>query len=178
MKSYSDSFKRKMVQRLLMPNGPSQLALSAELGIPQTTLSNWKRRSATLSSVSNTKAPGAASRSRRPEDWTAQERLRIVMEARGLEDKELGEFLRREGLHEETLAQWRKAAEEAALDALQPAGPTRARGGDRKRIKQLERQLERKDKALAEAAALLILKKKVQDIWGDEDDDTGEKSDK
>jgi transposase-like protein len=167
-----------MVQRLLLPNGPTQIALAAEVGVPQTTLSNWKRRSDSLSIVSKTEKPGAASRSRRPEDWTAQERLRIVMQASGLAESELGELLRREGLHEETLEAWRKAVQEAALDALQPAGPARARGGDRKKIKQLERELARKEKALAEAAALLVLKKKVQAIWGDEDDDTSEKNDK
>jgi transposase len=43
---------------------------------------------------------------------------------------------------------------------------------DAKRIKKLERELRRKEKALAEAAALLVLQKKVQAIWGDEDDDT------
>ena len=46
------------------------------------------------------------------------------------------------------------------------------------RIKELERELRRKDKALAETAALLVLKKKVQAIWGDEDDDTEPKSGK
>lgn len=178
MKSYSDSFKRKMVERLLMPNAPSASALSREVGVPQPTLSMWKRSFGTLASVSSNKTPGSASRPRRPEDWSAQERLRAVNEASKLADQELGEFLRREGLHEETLAAWRRAAEEAALAALQPAGPTRARGGDRKRIKQLERELARKDKALAEAAALLVLKKKAQAIWGDEDDDTNEENDK
>lgn len=178
MKSYSDSFKKKMVQRLLMPNAPSASSLSKEVGVPQPTLSMWKRNAGSVGFVSNKNTPGAASRPRRPEDWSAQERLRVVNEATRLAEKDLGEFLRREGLHEETLQAWRKAAEQAALDALQPAGPVRARGGDRKRIKQLERELARKDKALAEAAALLVLKKKVQAIWGDEDDDTSEENDK
>jgi transposase-like protein len=163
-----------MVQRLLLPNAPSAYALSKEVGVPQPTLSRWTRALGNVVAVSTKKTPGAASRSRRPEDWTAQERLRIVLEASKLGDAELGEFLRREGLHEETLAQWR----EAALEALQPAAPARARGGDRKRIKQLERELARKDKALAETAALLVLKKKVQAIWGAEDDDTSEENDK
>ena len=44
-------------------------------------------------------------------------------------------------------------------------------------MRELEKQLRRKDKALAEAAALLVLQKKAQAIWGDEDDDTGAKSD-
>lgn len=177
MKSYSDSFKKKMVQRLLMPNAPSASALSREVGVPQPTLSMWKRSFGTVSSVSNKNTPGSASRPRRPEDWSAQDRLRVVNEASRLSEVELGEFLRREGLHEETLHTWRKAAEDAALEALQPTGPVRARGGDRKRIKQLERELARKDKALAEAAALLILKKKAQAIWGDVDDDTSEGND-
>jgi transposase-like protein len=167
-----------MVQRLLMPNAPSAAALSKEVGVPQPTLSLWKRKAGTVFAVSNKNTPGSASRPRRPEDWSAQERLRVVNEASRLSEAELGEFLRREGLHEETLLAWRKAAQDAALEALQPAGPVRARGGDRKRIKQLERELARKDKALAEAAALLVLKKRAQAIWGDEDDDTNEGNDK
>jgi transposase-like protein len=138
----------------------------------------WKRKAATVVAVSNKSTPVSASRPRRPEDWSAQERLRVVNEASRLSEAELGEFLRREGLHEETLRGWRNAVQDAALEALQPAGSVRARGGDRKRIKQLERELARKDAALAEAAALLVLKKKAQAIWGDEDDDTSEENDK
>jgi transposase-like protein len=108
---------------------------------------------------------------RRPEDWTALERLRAVAEASGLSGDELGEFLRREGLHEEALAEWRQAA----LDALQPSAPN-ARSGDKKHIKRLERELLRKEKALAEAATLLVLKKKAQELWGDEDDDTSDET--
>jgi hypothetical protein len=44
-------------------------------------------------------------------------------------------------------------------------------------MRELRRELKRKDKALAETAALIVLKKKVQAIWGDEDDDTDPKSD-
>jgi len=64
--------------------------------------------------------------------------------------------------------QWRIALDEGG----------RASASTNKRIRQLERELARKDKALAEAAALLVLQKKVQAIWGDEDDDTDEKKDK
>lgn len=162
------------MQRLLLPNGPSATALAQEVGVPQPTLSRWTRTFGSVVAVSKKNTPGAASGSRRPEDWSAQERLRILGEASRLGDKELGEFLRREGLHEETLEAWRAAA----LEGLQPVPAARARGGDKKRIKQLERELTRKDKALAEAAALLVLKKKVQSIWGDGDDDTDEENDK
>ena len=50
------------------------------------------------------------------------------------------------------------------------------RQAEAQRIRQLERELHRKDKALAEVAALLALKKKVNEIWGDGDDDTTTKS--
>jgi len=172
MPTYSESFKRKIVQRVLLPGGPSAYALSKEVGIGQPTISRWVR---TLGNVirMNDNRGGAASGSRRPEDWSAAERLRVVMEASKLGDEELGELLRREGLHEETLSDWR----EAVLDALQPK-QARPSAADKKRIKQLERELARKDKALAEAAALIILKKKAQAIWGDADDDTDENNDK
>jgi transposase len=107
---------------------------------------------------------------RRPEDWSPEERLRVVLEASRLSDDELGAFLRREGLSEAVLEEWRTAA----LDALRPQKKPSA---DSRRVRELEKQLRRKDKALAEAAALLVLQKKAQAIWGDEDDDTGPKSD-
>ena len=71
--------------------------------------------------------------------------------------------------------QWRAAARSRGCSRRRRRA---ARSGDRKRIKQLERELARKDKALAEAAALLVLQKKVQAIWGDEDDDTNEENEK
>ena len=55
------------------------------------------------------------------------------------------------------------------LVGLEPSPTTRV---VKKRIKDLEKELLRKDRALAEAAALLVLKKKAQDLWEDEDDDT------
>jgi transposase-like protein len=83
---------------------------------------------------------------------------------------ELGEFLRKNGIHGAQLEQWRKEAL-AGLGA-----PLRQRSTknspEAKKIRELEREVTRKDKALAETAALLVLKKKAQAIWGDEDDDT------
>jgi cell fate (sporulation/competence/biofilm development) regulator YlbF (YheA/YmcA/DUF963 family) len=47
-----------------------------------------------------------------------------------------------------------------------------------KKVRELERELYRKDKALAEVTALLALKKKVQELWGDEDGSTTERNGK
>ena len=97
-----------------------------------------------------------------------------MLAASQLSDAALGEFLRRQGLHREQLEEWKRALEEALA---QPRRSGRA-SGDAKRIKELERELVRKDKALAETAALLVLKKKMALLWGDGDDDTPPKSDK
>jgi transposase len=163
-----------MVQRMLLPGGPNATDLSPECGVHKATLSRWLREAASVKPVSNHNTPGAASWPRRPEDWTAQERLRVVTEAGKLSSEDLGEFLRREGLHEETLEEWSSAA----LDALSPTPPATTRGGDKKRIKQLEAELRRKDKALAETAALIVLQKKVRAIWGDGDADTSDDNEK
>jgi transposase-like protein len=108
---------------------------------------------------------------KRPQDWTAAEKLDAVLEASRLGEAELGEFLRTRGLHREHIEQWRSAAEGGLARPGQVSPEAR-------RVRELEKELRRKEKALAEAAALLVLKKKVEAIWGDEDDDTEPKSGK
>jgi transposase len=94
---------------------------------------------------------------RERKEWTGAEKLRVVLAAAGLEERALGALLRREGLHAAQLAAWRQAVE-TALDAparRAPAGPS----AETRRIQELERELARKERALAETAALLVLKK-------------------
>ena len=107
--------------------------------------------------------------------WNAAEKLRLLIEAGRFSDEELGEFLRRNGVHEATLKQWRSDAEEGLSDNKQRSNK---KSKEEKKIKELKRELRRKDKALAEASAILVLKKKVADIWGDQDDSTNEESEK
>ncbi len=106
---------------------------------------------------------GASSKGKKK--WTGAEKLRVLATAQGLSEHELGAFLRREGLHEAELLARRVAAEAA----LGEGGPRTPRLAEQRRIHELERELRRKDAALAETAALLVLKKKAQAIWGDED---------
>jgi hypothetical protein len=99
-----------------------------------------------------------------------------VLEAKRLSGSELGEFLRRRGLHEEQLRQWQETADAAALESLRGRKAT-GKSAEAKRVKELERELRRKEKALAEAAALLVLRKKAEALWGDEDASTESKTD-
>jgi hypothetical protein len=106
---------------------------------------------------------------KRPQDWNAKEKLAAVLEAASLSDEELGAFLRSKGLHEAQLQQWH----DQMLAGLEPLTvPRGKKAPETKRVRELEKELRRKDKALAETAALLVLKKKAQEIWGGEDDDT------
>jgi hemerythrin superfamily protein len=91
-----------------------------------------------------------------------------VIEFEGLDVEKQGEYLRREGLQSEHIAGWKKSME-AGLESG-GGGLTAANrsewAADKKKIKELERDLQRKDRALAEATALLVLKKKADLIWG------------
>jgi transposase-like protein len=170
VREYSKAFKSKMVQRMAGPGAVSANALAADTGIPQPTLSRWLKEAQDAGHMKPRRPSTEPNTERRPADWPPEERLRVVMEASRLRDQELGEFLRREGLHEATLTEWRAAA----LEAL---SPQRKAPAESKRVRELEKELRRKDKALAETAALLVLQKKIQAIWGDGDDDTDPKKD-
>lgn len=177
--TYSESFRSRIVSRLVGPRAISATALSKEVGISQGTLSRWLREASrvpvTVSDDREETSNGSAQERfrRRMQDWTSEEKLRVVLESMKLSDAELGAFLRREGLHEVQLREWR----EAALEALeQPSVSGKKRKKEAKRIRELEKELRRKEKALAEAAALLVLEKKLQVLWGAEDDDTDEES--
>ena len=76
-------------------------------------------------------------------------------------------------VHAAQLGEWRKQFIAAAsADKARHAKATK----EGKRIRELERELRRKDKALAEVTALLALKKKLEMLWGDEGADTSTKS--
>ena len=181
---YSDMFKRKMIQKMTGPEAISALALSKQVDVSQTTLSKWLRN-VNINPVFNftnlsTDVPVEAKHNmtpKRPDDWSPEEKLNAVLDSAPLSDEELGTFLRKKGLHETYLQQWRlQILNGLGKDSTQKK--TKQNKADIKRIKALEKELRRKDKALAETAALLVLKKKVQQIWGDEDDNTGPKNEK
>ena len=155
---YSEAFKTKMVKKMLGSNGRSATALSMQVGISQATLSRWLREACTMPRMNKTNGKSKAKK------WTTMEKLRVVVEASQLSDEELGAFLRREGIHEAQLQEWRKVAEETFAGDSRRKGRKASR--EAKKIKALERDLHRKDKALAEVSALLVLKKKPRRSGG------------
>ncbi len=174
---YPDVFKNAMIQKMTGTDAISATALSKQVDVPQVTLSKWLRMAGVDQSYvfpnnahEYTKM-AKRTNSRRPNDWSAEDKLKIIVEASSLDDEQLGAFLRSKGLHQTHLDQWRSQMLNGLQNGSSKKKPRR-KNVDAKRIRALEKELNRKDKALAETAALLVLKKKVQEIWGDEDDPT------
>ena len=162
-----------MIKRLVGPDRVSASELSREVGVSQATLSRWKRQAHTLSPMSGSedKSKKEAKSSRQ---WSSSEKLQVVVDAAQLSEDELGSFLRSRGLHSSQLEEWRLLAMNAAQQALESsAKPKRRKASpEAKQVKALEKELLRKDRALAEVTALLALKKRMQELWGDEEGDT------
>jgi transposase len=171
---YSAAFRSRMVSRLVGPNPISATALGKETGLHQATLSRWLKEASTLErTMARKKSPPIPPPPKQPQEWSPEEKLAIVLEAGSLSEGELGVYLRSKGIHAAILEEWRRQA----LSGIRGTERASKLQADSRKVRELERELRRKEKALAEAAALLVLKKKAQEIWGDEDDDTGPKSD-
>jgi transposase len=155
---YTESFKKAMVQKLLLPGGPSILELSREIGVSNQSLYNWKAKYQNRGS----EYPDYA---RSPRQWTDTEKYEALLEAAKLTGEDLGKWLREKGLRSEHIESWQH---EMKKNLNQQKKNTELKEA-KKRIKELEREVRRKDKALAEMSALVVLKKKVEILWGDEE---------
>ena len=161
---YSEEFKARLVKRVCAPGGPSPYALASEVGVSRTALYSWVNEArGKVMKKKRAKAP-----SRRPMDWSAAEKLAAVVHCGGLDEEELGRYLRKEGLHEEHLQEWRQQCEQS----LNPKAQAQRERDLKKDNQRLNRELIRKEKALAEAAALLVLSKKMRAFWGEEGENT------
>jgi len=158
------------------PRPVSATALSKETGVSQATLSRWLRAAPTLPLMSGRDNDNEVQESRPARQWTAEEKLRVVLAAAQLSESQLGEFLRREGLHAVQIEEWRQVALAGAQSALAGSKGAAKNGPDARKIRELERDLDRKNRALAEVTALLALQKKVQALWGDADESTPSKN--
>lgn len=164
MPSYSSEMKETMVRKLCTPGGPSALHLSKQTGISQTALSRWKIQLGGMRPLKN----------RISDDLSPEEKLQVVFEALSLDEQKLGEFLRKKGLHSNQIDEWKREALSSFVSGSGKRGRPRKDtelAAAQEKIKHLERDLSRKNRALAEQTALVILQKKVQALWGQDEDD-------
>jgi hypothetical protein len=142
--------------------------ISAELSIHVVTLNNWRKARRLQGDVVPASEKG-------PEGWGATDKFMVVLETAGLNATELSAYCREWGLYPEQLERWRQATqganEKPVLTLKEQKKLERLLAQDQKEIKWLKQELRRKEKALAEAAALLIASKKIQAFWGEDGDD-------
>jgi transposase-like protein len=165
VKAYSAERKEAVLRRMMPPENKTVSELARETGITEQTLYTWRRQ------LKNQGMPVPGD-GKNPEGWSSEDKFAVVLETAALNTAELAEYCRRRGLYAEQIAAWRQACRLANANA---GGQARSCGEqskeDKRRIRQLEKELNRKEKALAEAAALLVLRKKAQAIWGDKEED-------
>jgi len=147
---------------MLPPNNASLSRLSKEEGISVGTLGKWRAEARAQGQFLPDAQAG-------PDGWTSEDKLSAVIETAALNEADLSAYCRQRGLYSEQIEVWRQACGRAndweRAASRQIARETREAN---KRVQQLERELARKEKALAEAAALMILRKKAEAIWGPE----------
>jgi transposase-like protein len=163
--NYSPELKEAMLRRMLPPNNESITKISKEEGISEQTLRNWRDSAR----ANGTPAPGTDAV---PEDWSTQDKFLVVVETAKLNETELADYARKKGLYVEQIKAWRDACMNANGGiAKEAARLNRELKEAEKKNKQLARELDRKEKALAEAAALLVLRKKAEAIWGEPEEE-------
>lgn len=139
--------------------------VAAEEGISEPTLYNWR----TEAKNKGIPVPGSG---KQGEDWPAEAKFAAVVETASLSEAGLSEYCRKKGLYPEQIEAWKQACINGTLGDSELNKEVRSQSQrDRKRIKELEKELRRKEKALAEAAALLVLRKKLDALRGE---DSGE----
>lgn len=157
MARYGQAFKDKAVARLLPPESASLGVVSREVGVGAATLERWRE--------------DAQTRPARGRAWSALARLEAVITTASMNEASKGAWCREHGVYPVDLDKWRASCTTALIDPQDAPASPQATRADRKRIKELERDLLRKDRALAETAALLVLSKKVSAIFSRGEDE-------
>lgn len=165
MSSYSSEFKSAIVNKLLGPKPPSIAELSKKSGIAPATLYSWLK-------IATSRAPlDIPRRVKRVSNWTKKEKLKALLDTANMSEEQLNAYCRKNGIYAAQLEQWK----DDLINELEGKGSSHQKTAQIKtleaEVNQLKKQLKRKDKALAEASAILFLKKKAQELWGDPEDE-------
>jgi transposase len=140
--------------------------IQKETGIGINTLYRWRDEARSKRGLS------ATTKYKTADKWSGQDKFTVVLETANLTEIEFSEYCREKGIYPEQVKEWREACVNANdNNAEQKVKASRELRTERKERERLEKELARKDKALAEAAALLVLRKKADAIWGTDDED-------
>ena len=162
---YSPERKEAVLKKMAPPHNRTVPDLAKEENISEATLYNWRKEARAKGILL---PDGEVT----PEGWTTKDKFAAVVETAALNEAEIAEYCRKRGIYPEQITQWRQACEEANdWDRTSSKRLQEQRRHDQKQIKQLEKEIKRKEKALAEAAAIMVLRKKAAAIWGEPEDE-------
>ena len=168
---HSTEFKEQALSKARLRGSRTLESVATELNMPLGTLKGWLKRS-------GSEGAGLAARPSLPGDvparqWTPGQRLLALQESHVLSGAELHAWCREKGLFEHQLKQWHEAfcttGGSGAIGSPEQRQANATLRDLQGQNHQLKRELHRKDRALAEAAALLVLQKKFQILWEGED---------
>lgn len=160
---YSTEMKEAVLKKALLGE-KTRIEIANEAGIGLSTLSYWLKNYRQDGNITLKK------QEKRPQDWTAEERIEALLKTESLSEEERVSWCRANGIFGHHLEQWKKDF----IASIKPK-PGKGKPDETRRLKKeilsLKKELNRKERALAETAALLVLKKKADFIWGEPEDD-------
>lgn len=161
---YPKEMKNAVVARIV--NGEESVSdICRDTGININTLYRWRDAAAKTGLSATTKYKQA-------DKWSSQDKFTVVLETANLNEIEFSEYCRKKGLYPEQVKEWRETCMQAnGGESEKSSKVSKELREERQQKEKLEKELRRKEKALAEAAALLVLRKKANAIWGMDDED-------
>lgn len=162
MKNYPPERKNAILKKMLPPQNMSVAEVSRQEGISTASLYNWR----TEARLKGVPVPGPNKTSAH---WSGEAKFAVVVETAALSEAELSEYCREKGLYPDQVKEWKRECIAATSSSAERKKEEKKQANaDKKQVYQLKKELRRKDKALAEAAALLVLRKKLNALYGEE----------
>ena len=164
-KRYTKEFKDSILKRISQPSNETVASVSEETSVPKATIYQWIKNN-------NKSQKSNPVNLRSKANWTSEDKFHIVLETAALSESELAEYCRRKGIYVEEITSWKLQC--LSANTVVNENPAKLKDSlkeEQKRNKELQKELRRKEKALAETAALLVLRKKTHAIWGDDEEE-------
>jgi len=159
-REYSDNFKETMVKKYFLTKDLSMKSFCEEYDIPPSTFGAWRDKFIMNNDGIIPEIKGAM-------NYTDKEKLQLLLESKTKSEVDLGLFLREKGITEDQLSLWEKEL----FDLVDAKDSKSSLKNAKSEIKYLKKDLRKKEKALAETTALLVLKKKANLLLGIEEDE-------
>ena len=166
MARYSSERKAAVLAKLLPPQNMKVSEVASVEGISEITLYTWRKQAR----VSGRPVPGP--KPNHADEWSAEAKFATIIETASMTEEQLSEYCRSKGLYPDQISRWKCDSLRGFRQADQEEKALKKqRRADQAELKKLKRELKYKDKALAETTALLVLRKKLDALWDNHDED-------